>query len=114
MSEAAKKLKVKEVEVMQMLEEKNRKRKQGSENIRRYVMKAQSGNEALDYFAKKEEERKREIQEKERRKEQRLMKKEEKSKIAEQRKHTQMMKKLEKERSKLNLNLARITSKAKK
>ena len=52
-SEAAKKLKEKEAEVTRTLEEKNRKRKQGSENIRRYVSKAQSGNEALEYFAKK-------------------------------------------------------------
>ena len=57
-SEAAKKLKEKEDEVTKMLEEKGRKRKQGTENIRRYVSKAQSGNEALDSFAKKDEERK--------------------------------------------------------
>ena len=64
-SEAAKKLKKKEEEVTRMLAEKNRKWKQGSENIRHYVTKAQSGNEALEYFDKKEEDRKRELQEKE-------------------------------------------------
>ena len=64
-SKAAKKLKEKEDEITKMLEEKGRKQKQGTENIRRYVSKAQSGNEALDYFAKKDEERKRQIQEKE-------------------------------------------------
>ena len=32
--------------------------KQGNENIHCYVTKAQSGNEALDYFNKKEEEKK--------------------------------------------------------
>ena len=68
-SKAAKKLKEKEAEVTRTLEEKNWKRKQGSENIRRYISKAQSGNEALEYFVKKDEERKRQIQEKEKRKE---------------------------------------------
>ena len=57
-SEAAKKLKEKEDEVTKMLEEKGRKRKQGTENIRHYISEVQSGNEALDYFAKKDEERK--------------------------------------------------------
>ena len=55
-SEAAKKLKEKEAEATRTLEEKNRK--QGSENIQRYILKAQSGNEALEYFTKKDEERK--------------------------------------------------------
>ena len=64
-SEAAKKLKEKEAEVTRTPEEKNRKPKQGSENIRRYVSKAQLGNEALEYFVKKDEERKQQIQEKE-------------------------------------------------
>ena len=77
-SEAAKKLKQKEDEVTKMLAEKNRKHKQGSKNIRRYVTKAQSRNEALQYFNKKEEEKKRELQEKERCKEERIIKKEEK------------------------------------
>ena len=113
-SEAAKKLKEKEAEVTRTLEEKNRKRKQGSENIRRYVLKAQSGNEALEYFAKKDEERKRQMQEKERRKEERMAKKEEKSKLTEQRKQEQIKKKLERESKKLKLQLARITAKAKK
>ena len=81
-SEAAKKLKEKEAEVTRTLEEKNRKRKQGSENIQRYVLKAQSGNEALEYFAKKDEECKRQIQEKEQRKEEWMAKKEEKSKLS--------------------------------
>ena len=63
--EAAKKLKEKEAEVTRTLEEKNRKCKQGSENIRRYVLKTQSGNEVLEYFVKKDEERKQQIQEKE-------------------------------------------------
>ena len=39
--------------------------KQGSENIHHYVTKAQSGNEALEYFNKKEEEKNQELQEKE-------------------------------------------------
>ena len=94
-SEAAEKLKEKEAEVTRTLEEKNRKWKQGSENIRRYVSKAQLGNEALEYFTKKDEERKRQIQEKERRKEERMAKKEEKSKLTKQRKQEQIKKKLE-------------------
>ena len=113
-SEAAKKLKEKEAEVTRTLEEKNRKRKQGSENIRRYVSKAQSGNEVLEYFTKKDEERKRQIQEKERRKEEQMAKKEEKSKLTEQRKQEQIKKKLERESKKLKLELARITAKVKK
>ena len=40
-SEAVKKLKEKEAKVTRALKEKNRKWKQGSENIRRYVSKAQ-------------------------------------------------------------------------
>ena len=113
-SEAAKKLKEKEAEVTRTLEEKNRKQKQRSENIWRYVLKAQSGNEALEYFAKKDEERKWQIQEKEWRKEERMAKKEEKSKLTEQRKQEQIKKKLEWESKKLRLELARITAKAKK
>ena len=68
-SKAVKKLKEKEAEVMKILAEKGQRRNQGTENIRRCVSKAQSGNEALEYFVKKDEEWKRQIQEKERRKE---------------------------------------------
>ena len=64
-SEAVKKLKTKEEEVTKLVMEKKTKRKQGSENITRYVSNALSGNEALDWFQKKEEEAERAKVEKE-------------------------------------------------
>ena len=113
-SEAAKKLKQKEDEVMKMFAEKNRKHKQGSENIRHYITKAQSGNEALEYFNKKEEEKKCELQEKERHKEERIIKKEEKNKQAEEQKKIQEQRKMEQAAKKLKIDLDRIRAKARK
>ena len=42
--------------VTKILAEKGQKRNQGTENIRLCVSKAQSGNGALEYFVKKDEE----------------------------------------------------------
>ena len=68
----------------------------------------------MEYFAKKDEERKRQAQEKERRKEERMAKKEEKSKLSEKRKQEQLKKKMERESKKLRLQLAWITAKVTK
>ena len=56
-SEAAKKLKQKEDEVTKMLAEKNRKCKQGSENIRRYVTKANLAMKRWSISTKKRKKR---------------------------------------------------------